>query len=107
MAGLCEGGNEPPSSLKAITYSQTTKKGYIIDPTIRIETGSSQPEDVNQEKINIHLPTVDYFKVKYQLENIEEEKNELVVSLTEKKLPTEEYTGRNGERDKSSSQKKI
>ncbi|KAJ4439335.1 hypothetical protein ANN_07457 [Periplaneta americana] len=54
-----------------IAYSQTTKKGYIIDPTIRIETGSSQPEDVNQEKINIYLPTVDCFKAKYQLEDIE------------------------------------
>ncbi|KAJ4432152.1 hypothetical protein ANN_20768 [Periplaneta americana] len=43
----------------------------IIDPTIRIETGSSQPEDVNKEKINIYLPTVDYFKAKYQLEDIE------------------------------------
>ncbi|KAJ4440738.1 hypothetical protein ANN_08962 [Periplaneta americana] len=52
-------------------YSQTTKKGYIIDSTIRIETGSSQPEDVNKEKINIYLPTVDYFKAKYQLEDIE------------------------------------
>ncbi|KAJ4431594.1 hypothetical protein ANN_20193 [Periplaneta americana] len=135
MAGLCEGGNEPPGSLKASSYGlarlrymrsletssqqtiencrqfanrikarssaperyrklaqlagklflrllyciscrsldwiSTTKKGYIIDPTIRIETGSSQPEDVNKEKINIYLPTVDYFKVKYQLENIE------------------------------------
>ncbi|KAJ4438369.1 hypothetical protein ANN_14311 [Periplaneta americana] len=50
---------------------QTTKKGYIIDPTIRIETGSSQPEDVNKEKINIYLPAVDYFKAKYQLEDIE------------------------------------
>ncbi|KAJ4426441.1 hypothetical protein ANN_27255 [Periplaneta americana] len=56
---------------RAQTYSQTTEKGYIIDPTIRIETGSSQPEDVNQEKINIYLPTVDYFKAKYQLEDIE------------------------------------
>ncbi|KAJ4426453.1 hypothetical protein ANN_27267 [Periplaneta americana] len=36
-----------------------------------IETGSSQPEDVNQEKINIYLPTVDYLKAKYQLEDIE------------------------------------
>ncbi|KAJ4446798.1 hypothetical protein ANN_13496, partial [Periplaneta americana] len=51
--------------------TQTTKKGYIIDPTIRIETGSSQPEDVNKEKINIYLPTVGYFKAKYQLEDIE------------------------------------
>ncbi|KAJ4446810.1 hypothetical protein ANN_13508 [Periplaneta americana] len=54
-----------------IEYSQPNKKGYIIDPTIRIEMGSSQPEDVNQEKINIYLPTVDYFKAKYQLEDIE------------------------------------
>ncbi|KAJ4433752.1 hypothetical protein ANN_16064 [Periplaneta americana] len=52
-------------------YSQTTKKGYIINPTIGIETGSSQPEDGNKEKINIYLPIVDYFKAKYQLEDIE------------------------------------
>ncbi|KAJ4450499.1 hypothetical protein ANN_01926 [Periplaneta americana] len=58
-------------SIDIIAYSQTTKKGYIIDPTIRIETGSSQPEDANQEKINIYLLTVDYFKTKYQLEDIE------------------------------------
>ncbi|KAJ4438047.1 hypothetical protein ANN_13986 [Periplaneta americana] len=61
-----------PLDVDIIAYSQTTKKGYIIDPTIRVETGSSQPEDVNKEKINIYLPTVDYFKAKYQLENIED-----------------------------------
>ncbi|KAJ4435454.1 hypothetical protein ANN_18069 [Periplaneta americana] len=131
-------------------YSQTTKKGYIIDPTIRIETGSSQPEDVNQEKFNIYLPTVDYFKAKYQLEDIEViglligargvipkfferfrktfelpqtltadiitsvlkrscqilKEKELAGSLVEKNLPTEGCTGRNGEREKSSVQKK-
>ncbi|KAJ4442032.1 hypothetical protein ANN_11896 [Periplaneta americana] len=32
---------------------------------------NSQPEDVNKEKINIYLPRVDYFKAKYQLEDIE------------------------------------
>ncbi|KAJ4436385.1 hypothetical protein ANN_19017 [Periplaneta americana] len=57
--------------LKPLPTSKATKKGYIIDPTIRIETESSQPEDVNKEKINIYLPTVDYFKAKYQLEDIE------------------------------------
>ncbi|KAJ4443528.1 hypothetical protein ANN_05200 [Periplaneta americana] len=63
-----------PSSLLIETckgMEATTKKGYIIDPTIRIETDSSQPEDVNKEKINIYLPTVEYFKAKYQLEDIE------------------------------------
>ncbi|KAJ4427579.1 hypothetical protein ANN_25227 [Periplaneta americana] len=68
---FCLATNGSSRRIDIIAYSQTTKKGYIIDPTIRIETGSSQPEDVNQEKINIYLPTVDYFKVKYQLENIE------------------------------------
>ncbi|KAJ4438100.1 hypothetical protein ANN_14039 [Periplaneta americana] len=64
MAGLCEGGNEPPGSLKAICK-------------------------------------------KNNAETDQEEKNELAVSLTEKKLPTEGFTGRNGERKKISGQKKI
>ncbi|KAJ4437950.1 hypothetical protein ANN_13889 [Periplaneta americana] len=59
------------SALYQLANQVDIKKGYIIDPTIRIETGSSQPEDVNKEKINIYLPTVDYFKAKYQLEVIE------------------------------------
>ncbi|KAJ4439106.1 hypothetical protein ANN_15063 [Periplaneta americana] len=68
---FCLATNGSSRCIDIIAYSQTTKKGYIIDPTIRIETGSSQPEDANQEKINIYLPTVDYFKAKYQLEDIE------------------------------------
>ncbi|KAJ4441024.1 hypothetical protein ANN_10873, partial [Periplaneta americana] len=62
--------NSYSSRIDIIAYSQTTKKGYIIDPTIRNEMGSSQSEDVNKEKINIYLPTVDYFKAKYQLEEV-------------------------------------
>ncbi|KAJ4452255.1 hypothetical protein ANN_03773 [Periplaneta americana] len=68
---FCLATNGSSRRIDIIAYSQTTKKGCIIDPTIRIETGSSQPEDVNQEKINIYLPTVGYFKTKYQLEDIE------------------------------------
>ncbi|KAJ4448657.1 hypothetical protein ANN_00047, partial [Periplaneta americana] len=68
---FCLATNGSSRRIDIIAYSHTTKKGYIIDPTIRIETGSSQPEDVNQEKINIYLPTVDYFKAKDQLEDIE------------------------------------
>ncbi|KAJ4443524.1 hypothetical protein ANN_05196 [Periplaneta americana] len=63
MAGLCEGGNEPPGSLKA-----------------------SKKNDAETDQ---------------------EEEKELVGSLAEKKLPTEGCTGRNGEREKSSGQKKI
>ncbi|KAJ4443821.1 hypothetical protein ANN_05607 [Periplaneta americana] len=40
-------------------------------------------------------------------ETDQEEKKELVGSLADKKLLTEEYTGRNGEWEKSSGQKKI
>ncbi|KAJ4441815.1 hypothetical protein ANN_11674 [Periplaneta americana] len=40
-------------------------------------------------------------------ETDQEEEKEMVGSLTEKKLPTEECTRRNGEREKSSGQKKI
>ncbi|KAJ4435410.1 hypothetical protein ANN_18025 [Periplaneta americana] len=67
---FCLATNGSSRHIDIIAYSQTTKKGYIIDPTIRIETGSSQPEDVNQEKINIYLPTVDYFKAKYSLKTL-------------------------------------
>ncbi|KAJ4428860.1 hypothetical protein ANN_25853 [Periplaneta americana] len=68
---FCLATNGSSRRIDIIEYSQTTKKGYTIDPTIRIETGNSQPEDVNKEKINIYLPTVDHFKAKYQLEDIE------------------------------------
>ncbi|KAJ4443175.1 hypothetical protein ANN_04825 [Periplaneta americana] len=68
---FCLATKDSSRSTVIMAYFQTTKKGYIIDPTIGIETGSSQQEDVNQEEINIYLPTVDYFKVKYKLEIIE------------------------------------
>ncbi|KAJ4440190.1 hypothetical protein ANN_08328 [Periplaneta americana] len=64
MAGLCEGGNEPSGSLKAICKKNDAET------------------DQNEEK-------------------------ELAGSLGEKKLPSEGCTGRNGEREKSSEQKKI
>ncbi|KAJ4439153.1 hypothetical protein ANN_15110 [Periplaneta americana] len=44
---------------------------------------------------------------KNDAETDQEEEKELVGSLAEKKLPTEGCTGRNGEREKSSGQKKI
>ncbi|KAJ4430995.1 hypothetical protein ANN_19588 [Periplaneta americana] len=44
---------------------------------------------------------------KYDAEIDQEEKKELVGSLAVKKLPTEGCTGRNGEREESSGQKKI
>ncbi|KAJ4441789.1 hypothetical protein ANN_11647 [Periplaneta americana] len=60
MADLCEGGNEPPGSLKA---------NYIIDPTVRFESHEHQPE-VHEEKRNIYEPSISFDKDKYHLESI-------------------------------------
>ncbi|KAJ4430039.1 hypothetical protein ANN_22247 [Periplaneta americana] len=68
MAGLCEGDNEPPGSLKAICK-------------------------VGEERMMLKL--------------IRKKKKEIGWSLAEEKLPTEGCTGRNGEREESSRQKKI
>ncbi|KAJ4443110.1 hypothetical protein ANN_04760 [Periplaneta americana] len=35
--------------------------GYLIDPTIRFELNTTQPEDVNNEKNQIYGPTVPYY----------------------------------------------
>ncbi|KAJ4441256.1 hypothetical protein ANN_11110 [Periplaneta americana] len=42
----------------------------IIDPTIRFETYKGQPEDVHEEKRAIYVPTIPYYKDKYQLHDI-------------------------------------
>ncbi|KAJ4441864.1 hypothetical protein ANN_11724 [Periplaneta americana] len=54
-----------------------------------------------------HLVPRDAYTRKNDTEIDQEEENKLVVSLAEKKLPTEGCTGRNGKREKSSGQKKI
>ncbi|KAJ9599922.1 hypothetical protein L9F63_009750 [Diploptera punctata] len=41
----------------------------ILDPTIRFETHSGQPEKVDCEKKAVYEPTIDYYKDKYQLDN--------------------------------------
>ncbi|KAJ4436423.1 hypothetical protein ANN_19056 [Periplaneta americana] len=71
MAGLCEGGNEPPGYLKA-SGGRALKLGMRRD----MMTGLAGVV-------------------------------ELIGSLAEKKLPTEGCTGRNGEWEKSSGQKKT
>ncbi|KAJ4439094.1 hypothetical protein ANN_15051 [Periplaneta americana] len=98
MAGLCEGGNEPPGSLKAtqalrkrsfevheevhcvasegggirradtVAPDKTNSKGFILDPTVRFEMSQTQPSEVNKEKQQIYEPTIPYFREKYQME---------------------------------------
>ncbi|KAJ4429525.1 hypothetical protein ANN_21694 [Periplaneta americana] len=134
MAGVCEGTNEPPGSLKA--NNQATKRnieGGGFGPVLWIQFGVAQwserlvrrtkdPEDgrASRRKLGSKSPThwlrtrEELFYIRrreslksYDAEIDRGEEKELARSLAEKKLPTEGYTERIGEREKSSGQKKI
>ncbi|PSN47534.1 hypothetical protein C0J52_25525 [Blattella germanica] len=47
-----------------------TNKGWIIDPTIRMESHADQPIEVHNEKCSIYNATISYYKNKYQLKDI-------------------------------------
>ncbi|KAJ9585608.1 hypothetical protein L9F63_002597 [Diploptera punctata] len=53
-----------------IAFRPSSKIGIILDPTIRFETHSGQPEEVDSEKKAIYEPTINYYKDKYQLDSI-------------------------------------
>ncbi|KAJ4447069.1 hypothetical protein ANN_09058 [Periplaneta americana] len=105
MAGLCEGGNEPPGSLKA--------KEEMILRNMLLELNDSCEQygmkiNANKTKTMVTGRKIKRVNLRILNEAVEqEEENELVGSLAEKKLPTEGCAGRNGEREKSSGQKKI
>ncbi|PSN44187.1 hypothetical protein C0J52_20700, partial [Blattella germanica] len=44
---------------------QDTNKGWIIDPTIRMESHAEQPVEVHNEKCSIYNATISYYKNKY------------------------------------------
>lgn len=69
VQGIAEGGST--RRIDIIAIDRQNKKGFIIDPTIRFESRESQPQDVNEEKRNIYLPTIPYYKGKYDLEEID------------------------------------
>ncbi|KAJ4440121.1 hypothetical protein ANN_08258 [Periplaneta americana] len=82
MADLCEGGNEPPGSLKPRVATQGSVRridiiviknnsAYILDPTIRFETHADQPHEVDSEKKRIYEPTIPFYKDKYSLSHID------------------------------------
>ncbi|PSN32420.1 Meiotic recombination protein DMC1/LIM15 [Blattella germanica] len=49
---------------------QDSNKGWIIDPTIRMESHADQPVEVHNEKCSIYNATISYYKNKYQLKDI-------------------------------------
>ncbi|KAJ4448154.1 hypothetical protein ANN_10167 [Periplaneta americana] len=50
-----------------IAFKESTRSGYIIDPTVRFETDEEQPAEVDNGKKNIYNPTIPYYLKKYQL----------------------------------------
>ncbi|KAJ4449022.1 hypothetical protein ANN_00416, partial [Periplaneta americana] len=54
-----------------IAFKESTRSGYIIDPTMHFETDEEQPAEVDNEKKNIYNPTIPYYLNKYQLKELE------------------------------------
>ncbi|KAJ4429307.1 hypothetical protein ANN_26311 [Periplaneta americana] len=54
-----------------IAFKESTRSGFIIDPTVRFKTNEEQPAEVDKEKKNIYNPTIPYYLQKYQLEELE------------------------------------
>jgi hypothetical protein len=67
----CLAENGSTKRIDIIIISKLTKKGYILDPTVRFESAKDQPSDVNMEKKAHYEPTIGYFKSKYDLDSIE------------------------------------
>ncbi|PSN55734.1 hypothetical protein C0J52_04806 [Blattella germanica] len=59
-----------------IAIPASSTEGYIIDPTIRTECYEDQPRDVHEEKCNFYVPTIPFYKDKYNLTSIEQEREE-------------------------------
>lgn len=54
-----------------IAYNPSSKKGLILDPTVRMEQDAGQAEAVNLEKKSIYNPCIPYFKDKLGLVDIQ------------------------------------
>jgi hypothetical protein len=50
-----------------IAFDRKSRRGYVIDPTIRIESHVSQPNEVHEEKQSIYDPVCQNLKEKYHL----------------------------------------
>ena len=52
-----------------IAIEKSSRRGFIIDPTVRFETDVDQPLAVDNEKKSIYEPTIPYFQQKYKIDN--------------------------------------
>jgi hypothetical protein len=54
-----------------IAFDEESRNGFIVDPTVRIESSEDQPEDVNLEKKGIYNPCLPDLREKYNLMSLE------------------------------------
>ena len=66
----CVAENESHRRIDIIAIDRKRNTAEIIDPTVRFETSSCQPVDVDSEKKNIYEPTINYFQNSYRVKNI-------------------------------------
>jgi hypothetical protein len=66
---LMEGGSSKRVDIWC--YNESTNEGYILDPTVRLETSAQQPQEVDIEKKSHYVPCIPYFREKYKIDNIE------------------------------------
>lgn len=68
----CIGDNDSNRRVDILALNKNNKQiGYILDPTIRFERSKNQPTEVDREKKAIYEPTINYFKNKYKINEIE------------------------------------
>ncbi|KAL1452451.1 hypothetical protein WDU94_006682 [Cyamophila willieti] len=69
VSGLADDGST--RRIDIIAIDRKKERRIIVDPTVRFERDANQPQDVNEEKRNIYLPTTTYYKEKYNLKEID------------------------------------
>ena len=52
-----------------IAIEKSSRRSFIIDPTVRFETDVDQMLAVDIEKKSIYEPTIPYFQEKYKIDN--------------------------------------
>ena len=67
----CINPSRSTQRIDILVFKNKNDKSYILDPTIRFETGGNQPEEVNLEKKAHYDSVIPYFKDKYKLADIE------------------------------------
>jgi Reverse transcriptase (RNA-dependent DNA polymerase) len=67
----CVADNGSNRRVDILVFDSVTLNGYIIDPTVRLETDKDQPVNVHLEKTNIYTPCIPYLLHRYQLASLE------------------------------------